>query len=138
MSPDRQVRYLEETVSENPFVQLAYVTDVKGNKITENVTQAWERGLYKDFGKGENFSDREWFIQPMKTGLAHVTDFYMSRITQRCASRSRPRCSTIRGSPLVSSGSTSSSRPSPSSRRTRRREPGEDARREGLLGALEP
>jgi isopropylmalate/homocitrate/citramalate synthase len=91
MSPDRQVAFLEHTVSENPFVQLAYVTDVKGNKITENVTQPWERGLYKDFGKGENFSDREWFIQPMKTGLSHVTDFYMSRITHAlCITVSAP------------------------------------------------
>ena len=30
---------------------------------------------------GEDLSDRPWFIEPMKDGKVHVTDFYTSRYT---------------------------------------------------------
>jgi hypothetical protein len=29
----------------------------------------------------DDFSDREWFIEPMKSGKVHVTGLYSSRIT---------------------------------------------------------
>jgi hypothetical protein len=30
---------------------------------------------------GENYSNRSWFIQPLKDGKTHVTDLYSSKIT---------------------------------------------------------
>jgi len=32
-------------------------------------------------GLGDNFSDRSWFINPMKDGKSFVSDFYTSKIT---------------------------------------------------------
>jgi hypothetical protein len=47
--------------------------------------------VYGDFGKDEDFSDRDWFINPMKTGKVYVTDFYVSKITKAlCITVSAP------------------------------------------------
>ena len=82
---------MEQFIERCLCTQLVYVTDTDGDKITRNITQKVERGLYAHFGVGENFADREWFIAPMKTGKPHVTDFYTSRITHAlCITVSAP------------------------------------------------
>ena len=65
--------------------------DPNGHKITKNITQKVERAAYGSFGKKRDFSDRDWFIQPMKTGKVYVTDFYTSKITNAlCITVSAP------------------------------------------------
>ncbi len=81
MEPVRQEALLEKVEQENPFIQFLYVTDVKGKKITRNITRPEDRAKYEQIGTDIDYSNREWFIEPLKTGKVHVTDFYSSYIT---------------------------------------------------------
>lgn len=81
MSPERQERVLMDIVREYPYIQFAYVVNSDGIKITKNITQVVDRAKYYKIGLHEDFSDRDWFINPMKTGKICVTDLYSSRIT---------------------------------------------------------
>ncbi|MFH1007077.1 MAG: cache domain-containing protein [Candidatus Latescibacterota bacterium] len=91
MDPVRQEPAMERLIEEYPFMQLLYVVNPEGHKITKNITQRVERAAYGRFGKKRDFSDRDWFIHPMKTGKVYVTDFYTSRITNAlCITVSAP------------------------------------------------
>ncbi|MCE5313864.1 MAG: cache domain-containing protein [Armatimonadota bacterium] len=74
---------LQKALTQLPFIQFIYVIDMKGNKITENVTQPIYREQYGKFGVKEDFSTRDWFKGALSTGYGEVfiTDFYKSRIT---------------------------------------------------------
>lgn len=91
MDPRHQEPVMEHLIEEYPFMQFIYVVDANGRKITKNITQRVERAIYGDFGRDEDFSDRDWFINPMRTGKVFVTDFYTSRITKAlCITVSAP------------------------------------------------
>ena len=64
---------------------------MEGLKITRNITQVVDKAKYEHFGVGEDFSDRPWFIEPLKDGKIHVTDFYTSKVTAAlCITASAP------------------------------------------------
>jgi citrate (Re)-synthase len=81
MMPEKQEGTLKELVEEFPYIQFAYVVNSEGVKITRNITQVVDRAKYAKIDLHEDFSDREWFINPMKTGKVSVTTLYTSRIT---------------------------------------------------------
>lgn len=81
MDPQKQEEYLRKVLQENPFIQLIYVTDTKGKKITRNITLPEDREKYELAHLGEDFSDREWFRIPMHKGEPHITNFYKSKVT---------------------------------------------------------
>jgi len=81
MKPDIQEEILKNIVQEYPFIQFAYTVNGEGVKITKNITQAVDRAKYYKIGLHEDFSDRDWFINPMKTGEISVTNLYSSKIT---------------------------------------------------------
>ncbi len=81
MDPDQQEETLKGIVSDFPFVQFAYIVNSEGIKITKNITQVIDRAKYYKIGLHEDFSDRDWFISPMKNGRINVTDIYSSKIT---------------------------------------------------------
>jgi hypothetical protein len=54
---------------------------MEGKKITENITDITERAKYMEFKDKEDFSDRSWFIKPVKDGKIHVVGPFTSRIT---------------------------------------------------------
>jgi len=72
---------LQKLVGDNPFIQFAYVVNTEGKKVTKNITQIFDKATYEHYGMDEDFSDRNWFISPMKDGKSHVTNFYTSRVT---------------------------------------------------------
>ncbi len=77
----RQEPVMENYIEKNPFIKYLFVTDIKGQKVTRNVVHPSERAKYdRAFEFHQDFSDRSWFINPMKDGEAHLTDFYISRI----------------------------------------------------------
>jgi hypothetical protein len=91
MVPKRAEAELRRFIEENPYVQFAYLTALDGTKITHNVTQLADKGKFEKIGLHEDFSDREWFSQPLATGDVCVTDFYTSKITGRlCITASAP------------------------------------------------
>lgn len=81
MDPARIEPVLREAVHKHLFIQFIYVTDMKGAKITENVTQPEYRDEFGTFGLHEDFSDRDWFRGALEEGGVFITDFYKSRIT---------------------------------------------------------
>jgi isopropylmalate/homocitrate/citramalate synthase len=81
MDPARQEPLLQTLLELNPFIQYLYITDSEGRKITRNITHIVDRAKYETAKIGEDLSDRPWFIEPIKDGKVHVTDFYTSRYT---------------------------------------------------------
>lgn len=74
-------RLLEEALRQHKFIQFAYVVDMKGHKITKNITQAEYRDNFESIRLDDDFSDRDWFISAIKHKDVFVSDFYKSRIT---------------------------------------------------------
>ncbi len=81
LDSERQEPLLQTLLELNPFIQYIYVTDRQGRKITRNITHIVDKSKYESARVGEDLSDRPWFIEPMKDGKVHVTDFYTSRYT---------------------------------------------------------
>ena len=73
--------FLEKLIQEDPFIQFIYIVDTEGRKVTKNITQAEYREEFEKKGLDADFSTREWFVQPMKSGESHVTNLYTSKIT---------------------------------------------------------
>jgi len=51
-----------------------------GKQITRSICQVVHQARYEYIGIGEKFSNRQWFIEPLKDGKIHFSDFYTSRI----------------------------------------------------------
>jgi isopropylmalate/homocitrate/citramalate synthase len=81
MKPTLQEPVMEKLQREDPYIQFAYVVNAEGKKITKNITDIENKAKFETAGLGDNFSDRSWFINPMKDGKSFVSDFYTSRIT---------------------------------------------------------
>ena len=81
MEPARQEPVLQSLLDLNPFIQYIYVTDREGIKTTPNITHIQDRAKYEKARVGEDLSDRDWFVKPIKDGKVHVTDFYKSIYT---------------------------------------------------------
>jgi hypothetical protein len=91
MDPAHQEPIMQRIIDENPSIQFAYVVDLNGKKTTKNITNIADRAKYENFGIGTDYSDREWFLEPLKTGKIHVTDFYISKMTGAlCITASAP------------------------------------------------
>lgn len=83
MDPSQLEPVLEEFVTDNPFIQFAYICNINGEKITKNISQIVDRAKYRHFGLNEDFSSRNWFIKPFEDGRIHVTDIRSSGITEK-------------------------------------------------------
>jgi len=81
MDSSQQEPILQKLVNDDPFIQFAYITNLEGRQITRNITQIVDRSKYATFDIDQDFSDREWFIEPLKDGQPHFTDLYISKIT---------------------------------------------------------
>lgn len=92
MNHVRQEPVMEKYIEKDPFIKYLYVTDTKGEKITRNVTHPYDKAKYdREFELHADFADRSWFINPMKDGQVHLTDFYISRIDgSLCITASAP------------------------------------------------
>ncbi|HMK34832.1 MAG TPA: cache domain-containing protein [Desulfomonilaceae bacterium] len=79
--PKVMEKVMQEFLKKYPFIQYCYVADMEGKKVTENITDITERAKYVEFKPNEDFSDRPWFIKPVKDGKIHVVGPFQSRIT---------------------------------------------------------
>ena len=91
MDPDTLEKVMEEIRNDHDFIQFVYVVDRKGIKITRNIIDPKFSKSYEKKDVGVIYSDREWFSQPIRYGLPFVSDFYISRVTDRlCITVSAP------------------------------------------------
>lgn len=72
---------LERFVRDYSFIQYVYVTDIKGRSTAIAISDPGDRTSYKAFPLGFDYSNREWFLQPMKTGKLHIMNVHQSQIT---------------------------------------------------------
>ena len=79
--PKKMEKTMQEFITKYPFIQYCYVADMEGKKITANITDITEKAKYSEFKPNEDFSDREWFLHPVKDGKVHVVGPFESRIT---------------------------------------------------------
>jgi isopropylmalate/homocitrate/citramalate synthase len=81
MDPARMEPILQSLIEEYPYLQYIYVVDIHGKKITKTICQPVDQAKYAHVGIGEDYSDRPWFIEPLRNGKIHVTDLYSSKHT---------------------------------------------------------
>ncbi len=81
MAPALIEPLLEDFLEKNPFIQFLYVVNNNGYKITRNITHITDKAKYGRASLEVDFSDRDWFVEPMKDGKVHVSEFYTSKIT---------------------------------------------------------
>ena len=79
MDPAKQEPVLLSCLEKYPFVQFIYITDKEGFRTTKNITHIVDKAKYKAAAIGEDLSDRTWFINPVKDGKVHITNFYISK-----------------------------------------------------------
>ena len=72
---------LQHFVRDYSFIQYAYVTDVKGHSTAIAISDPGDQKGYKAFPIGFDYSTREWFLQPMRTGKLHITNVHQSQVT---------------------------------------------------------
>ena len=72
---------LQHFVRDYSFIQYAYVTDVKGHATAIATSDPGDQKGYKAFPIGFDYSNREWFLQPMRTGKLHITNVHQSQVT---------------------------------------------------------
>ena len=91
MNTDKITEVLEEIVTNNQFLQMAYVTDADGIQITENIAQPWIEKAKEISRKGDDRSSRPWFASIIKDGKSSVTDYYISKTTEElCVTATAP------------------------------------------------
>ncbi len=64
-----------------PFIQYAYFTNIQGILQCACIADVTYGEKYKTFSIGHDFSEREWFCLPMRSGDLHITDVHQSAIT---------------------------------------------------------
>lgn len=72
---------LQHFVHDYSFIQYAYVTDVKGHSTAIAISDPGDQKGYKAFPIGFDYSNREWFLQSMRTGKLHITNVHQSQVT---------------------------------------------------------
>lgn len=72
---------LDDFAREFPFIQYLYLTDDKGSLKCAAITDPAYKEKYQALPIGYDFSEREWFKMPMRTGDLHIMDVYQSQFT---------------------------------------------------------
>ncbi|MBQ9407715.1 MAG: histone-lysine N-methyltransferase [Desulfovibrio sp.] len=72
---------LDAFTREYPFIQYCYLTDARGSLRCSAITDPAYKEKYQALPIGYDFSQREWFTMPMKTGDLHIMDVYQSHFT---------------------------------------------------------
>lgn len=72
---------LEKFVRDYSFIQYVYVTDMQGRSTAIAISEPYDKTGYKAFPLGFDYSNREWFQEPMHTGKLHIMNVHQSQVT---------------------------------------------------------
>jgi isopropylmalate/homocitrate/citramalate synthase len=76
--------WMEQVMADYPFIQYLQVTDNKGILRGFGINDEQQfKTQYDKLPLGYDFSQRQWFTEPMKTGNLHITDLYQSLFTNK-------------------------------------------------------
>ena len=90
LSEDCQIRSLDsgkvescmdDFLDEYSFIQYIYLVNAQGRLVASSVCHPEDEHKYKTYDHETDFSGRDWFVVPVKTGKMYVTDFYKSHFT---------------------------------------------------------
>ncbi|MBQ5728004.1 MAG: histone-lysine N-methyltransferase, partial [Mailhella sp.] len=73
---------MQEFADHYPYMQFIQLTDAQGKLVQAVVTDEKHAPKYGNLpDPGYDYSDRQWFKEPMRDGELHVTDVYQSQYT---------------------------------------------------------
>lgn len=72
---------MEAFVRDYPFIQYLYLVDQSGKSQVAVITDPAYKEKYQALPLGYDFSNREWFLEPAKTGKLHITNVSQSQFT---------------------------------------------------------
>lgn len=75
--------WLHPFLEDYPFIQFIQVLDIKGKLLAAENLDPNYREKYMQMPLGFDFSSRDWFLEPMRTGKLFVSDFYRSAYTNK-------------------------------------------------------
>jgi isopropylmalate/homocitrate/citramalate synthase len=68
-------------LADNPFIQYVYVTDTRARLLGMAISNEAYRENYSRLPLGFDFSNREWFVNPMRDGGLHISNIYQYQMT---------------------------------------------------------
>ena len=71
----------DKFLDEHPYIQFIYIVDTEGRPIFGLTKDIEYKKKFNELLQKETFEDRDWFINPLKTGKIFISKFYTSRIT---------------------------------------------------------
>ncbi len=82
---------MQEFIKKYRFIQHCQTVDLDGKPLTSSVVDITEKAKFIEARRIEDFSDREWFSEPLKDGKIHVVGPFTSRFTRAmCIAVSSP------------------------------------------------
>ncbi len=78
MSRTRQEAMMQQIVQQYRFVELLYITDANGQQVTNNIAGKDFTAAYGSSGYGKDWSQRPWYLEPVRTDTLYVSDIYRS------------------------------------------------------------
>ncbi len=75
--------WMDAFLKQYPFIQYINLTDTQGRMLANAIIDPVYKPRYDSLPIGYDFSGREWFREPMKTGKLHVSDIYQSHFTDK-------------------------------------------------------
>ncbi len=88
---DVMEKAMQEFIKKYRFIQFCQTVDLDGKPLTSSVVDITEKAKFSEVQRTGDFSDREWFIEPLKDGKTHVVGPFTSRFTHAmCIAVSSP------------------------------------------------
>lgn len=81
LDPKKFEPILVRLAQNDPAMKLISITNEEGKKLGKNITQLCDKKAYEEKMLDVDFSDRQWFVEPMSDGNTHISEIYMSKIT---------------------------------------------------------
>ncbi len=88
----RKIRPLfKKFLEDHPYVQFIYLINAEGKPVCGLTNDVEYRKKFENLLRNRSFENKDWFLNPLRTGEIFVSGFYTSRITsQLCLTISAP------------------------------------------------
>jgi hypothetical protein len=75
--------WMQPFLQDYPFIQFLQILNPQGRLLASAIVDPTYADRYADLPLGFDFSQRDWFKAPMKTGKLFISDFYRSNFTYK-------------------------------------------------------
>ncbi|MDR1360180.1 MAG: histone-lysine N-methyltransferase [Deltaproteobacteria bacterium] len=73
--------WMQPFLKDYPFIQFLQILNTEGRLLASAIVDPTYADRYEDLPLGFDFSQRDWFKAPMRTGKLFISDFYRSNFT---------------------------------------------------------